>query len=357
MLASLSPIAYDQRRVEASAQLGIRVSTLDSEMGSRRPIKEQSAGNSSVMTFADPELYPEAVDGLVLMETVVGIFRRFLILPPGADVALTLFVFHTYLLDAAEASPIIALTSPEKRCGKTVVLEVLQSLTRRPLPAANITAAALFRTIEAFRPTLLIDEADSFLPDNEELRGVLNSGHRRGTASIIRTTGDNYEPKAFSTWCAKAIALIGKLPGTLEDRSIEIAMVRKARDEKVERLRHRVLIQATTDIRRKLARWADDNKELLIAADPEIPTELNDRAGDCWRPLLAIADAIGGDWPNLSRAAAITLSAANSVDDTSIGTQLLADLASIFSETEKLWSDVIVQQLAHTWAWGHVRYP
>ena len=69
---------------------------------------------------------------------------------------------------------------------------------------------------------MLIDEADSFLRNSDELRGVLNSGHTRDSAFVIRTVGEDHEPRRFSTWGAKAIALIGKLPDTLADRSIEV---------------------------------------------------------------------------------------------------------------------------------------
>src|SRR5262249_26279091 len=150
-------------------------------------------------------------------------------------------------------------------------------------------------------------EADSFLPDNEELRGVLNSGHRRATAVTVRCVGDDLEPKTFSTWCAKAIALIGKLPGTLADRSIKVALRRKGRAERVERLRHTRLGNETAELQRKAARWATDNVNALRSADPSIPETLNDRAGDCWRPLLAIADRAGGEWPELARSAAVAM--------------------------------------------------
>jgi putative DNA primase/helicase len=98
------------------------------------------------------------------------------------------------------------------RCGKTLLLIVLGALTPRRVFASNITPAGLFRTIEKFQPTLFIDEADTFLRDNDDLRGLLNCGTTRTTAVIIRPVGDDHEPRAFSTWCAKVVALIGKLP-------------------------------------------------------------------------------------------------------------------------------------------------
>ena len=137
-----------------------------------------------------------------------------------------LWVVHTYLLDCFGISPRLAITSPEKGCGKTTPLDVLSQLVWRPLPTANASAAAIFRVVELQRPTLLIDEADTFLPENEELRGILNSGHRQG-GSVIRTVGEEFEPRSFSTYSACAIALIGRLPATLADRSVPIELRRR----------------------------------------------------------------------------------------------------------------------------------
>ena len=137
-----------------------------------------------------------------------------------------------------DIAPILAITSPEKRCGKSTVLAMLMRLVLRPLPAANLTAAALFRAIQAWAPTLLIDEADIFTQNSDELRGVINSGHTRELAYVIRTVADDHEPRKFSTWGAKAIASIGKLSDTNADRSIEIPLKRKLPGEHVQKLRH-----------------------------------------------------------------------------------------------------------------------
>jgi len=119
-------------------------------------------------------------------------------------------------------APILALCSPLKRCGKTTTEELTAALAKRPLAAANISVATLYRTVEQFAPTLIVDEADTFLLYNLALRGVINSGHTRATAFVIRTAG--HEPRLFSTWGARMIALIGRLPATLEDRAIVLPL-------------------------------------------------------------------------------------------------------------------------------------
>jgi putative DNA primase/helicase len=343
MLAKLPRLEYDRQRQAAAAKFGIRVPTLDVEVEKLRPKENGANRGQASLILSDPEPWPEAVDGTTLLDALLTLIERYVILPAGAAVTIVLWIVHTYLLDAADVTPILAITSPEKRCGKTVVLELQQLLVCRALPSANITAAALFRTIEAYAPTLLIDEADTFLPDNDEVRGVINSGHRRPNAFVLRCVGDEHTPTRFSTWCPKAIALIGKLPGTLADRSINIPMRRKMRAETVARLRYRTVEAETADLRRKLARWAQDHSETLASADPDVPDALNDRAQDCWRPLLAIADEVGGSWSKEARKATLALLKKHEEEGTM--EQLLGDIHRIFGKADKLFSETIVAEL------------
>lgn len=240
---------------------------------------------------------------------------------------------HTYLLDAAEASPILAITSPEKRCGKTTLLSLLSALVYRPASGAAFTRAAVYRVIEKYAPTLLIDEADTFLGkgSNDELRGVINSGHTRRMAHVWACVGDNHDASRFSTWAPKAIACIGTLPDTIADRSIEIRMRRRTKSDRVPRYRERVVADLE-DLRRKCRRWADDTIETLRLSDPIVPDELSDRAADSWATLLAIADAAGGNWPEIARESAKTLSGDGVADSATIRTDLLRDLHSIFND-------------------------
>jgi putative DNA primase/helicase len=239
------------------------------------------------------------------------------------------------------------MKSPTKRAGKTRAVTLLASLAPRALPTSNITAASVFRTIEAFTPTLLADEADSFLRFNEDLRGVLNSGHTRPLAKVVRTVGEEHEPRCFSTWCPKVIALIGHLPDTLEDRSIIINMKRKAKDEKVARMRLSKIGKELEPLRSKAARWTKDNIGRLRDAEPPVPEQLNDRAADNWEPLVAIADLCGGTWPEEARKAALALSGSTDEVETHSGIQLLADLRDLFDEhqTDRLASKRVVEAL------------
>ena len=171
---------------------------------------------------------------------------------------------------------------------------------------------------------------NSFLREREELRGILNSGHTRGTAYVIRTVGEDHEPAKFSTWGPKAVALIGNLPDTLQDRSIVVPMRRKTPGEKVERLRLGRL--DLEDLLRQAARWAADHGEAIRNADPDVPDGLNDRAADNWRTLLAIADVAGGVWPGPGEGGARRLSGIGEREDGSVRILLLGDLRELFDE-------------------------
>jgi hypothetical protein len=192
---------------------------------------------------------------------------------------------------------------------------------------ANATPAVLFRLIESMRPTLFIDEADSFLKYNEDLRGIINSGYERN-GSVRRCVGDENELKKFSTFCPKVIAGIGTLPSTIQDRCIVIEIRRKPVAMKVKRFRTGQVDHLLV-IARKAARWAQDNIDDLRVLVPEMPSQLNDRAADVWEPLIAIADHIGGDLPEVARQAAIAISA-KAPDAQDIGEMLIADLFVIF---------------------------
>ncbi len=327
-LAALPPVEYDQRREETRKRLGVRVSTLDAEVAKRRPATESDTDTTDL--FSDPEPWPDPVDGAALLDALAASFTRYVVLPDGAADALALWVVFAHAHDAAQVSPIMAVVSPEKRCGKTTCLTIIQALAPRALPTANITPAALFRTVEKWGPTVIIDEADTFLRDNDELRGILNSGHARASAFVVRTVGDNHEPRHFRTWAPKAIAFIGAMPDTLADRAITARLRRKRPDETVERLRLDRM-GALTVLNRQAARWTADNFEALYAADADVPAELHDRAADNWRTMLAIADLAGGGWPGRARETARVVSSDDN-GEMSGAVMLLADIRAIMSD-------------------------
>jgi putative DNA primase/helicase len=341
-LAGLSELNYQLQRCGAAKAMGIPVCALDKLVrGSRAKTKEAE----SALPHWKVEPWPDPVDAAPLLDAINQVFHRYIVLPTGAGDALALWVLHSWTMDAGDISPFMVLVSPTKRCGKTNTLIVLYYLTPRSELASSISASALFRYIEEVRPTLLIDEADSFVKDSEEMRGILNSGHTKTAAHVIRNVEINgeHKPRRFSTWAPKAIATIRALADTLEDRAIVVQLQRKPKAASVTRLRKRDSEEFAL-LRRKAARWADDNFSRLTDADPVVPDTLNDRAADNWRPLLAIADLAGGAWPDQARDAASLLSGES--HDTSINVGLLADIRLVFSEdTDMIRSADLVSKL------------
>jgi putative DNA primase/helicase len=359
-LAKLPFIAYEGERRTVARRYCIRLSSLDRIIENARWAAGGGDGRQgTAIQFPEPPCWPGPVEGAALLANLSSGIRRYVVMDERAADAAALWVLHTYLLEATNITPRLVVVSPEKRCGKTTMLDVLQCLVWRPLAAANVSTASVFRIVETHRPTLLIDEADAFLHQREELRGILNSGHRRG-GTVLRVVGDEHEPRAFSTFSACAIASIGRLPATLEDRSIVISLRRRRPDEGIVSFR----LDRTDDLRvlaRQAVRWATDNVESVKAADPDTPSSLYNRAADNWHTLFAISDTAGGEWPQRTRRAALHLSSIAG-DDQSIGATLLSDIRDIFAAcgADRLTSEDIVERLAdiegRPWAeWNHCK--
>lgn len=293
--------------------------------------KEQKKGTKSEL-FKPVEPWHNTVNGTDLLNEIYDTLNCYIACSPETARAATLWICFTWFIDHVNIAPIAIITAPEKRCGKTQLLSFMGHLVKKPLPASNISSAAVYRVIEKHAPTLLIDEADSFLRDNEQLRGVLNSGHTRQTANVIKVTGKEHMVEAYSTWGAKAISGIGKLHGTLMDRGIVLELRRKKRGEQTERLRH-----ADPELFKRLAsmlaRFSQDAADIIKNAQPELPDALNDRAQDNWEPLLAIADYVGEDWPALARQTALKMSK-NEGDALSLSIELLSDIYNVFKEDD-----------------------
>ena len=210
-LARLDVLAYQKQRLQQAKNLRIPVAALDKLV---RKAQARAEDSSAELPHWKVKPWDETVEGAGLLADIERVFVRYIFLPKGASVALALWVLHAWTMDAGDTSPFMVLVSPTKRCGKTTVLIILSYLTQRAELASNISPSALFRYIEEIRPTLLIDEADSFVKDNEELRGILNSGHTKAAAYVIRNVEINgeHKPRRFSTWAPKAIATIRDLP-------------------------------------------------------------------------------------------------------------------------------------------------
>ncbi|MEU6688456.1 DUF3631 domain-containing protein [Streptomyces sp. NPDC046832] len=277
-----------------------------------------------------------AIDGAALLNEVEAFHRRFNVFPhEAAYVAVVLWDAHAHLLDCFESTPRLAFLSPEPGSGKSRALEIVETLVPNPMAAVDASAAALFRAVagvDGKRPTILFDEIDTiFGPkagENEQLRGFINAGHRRNRP-MFRCVGDgaNQTVQAFHSYAAVAVAGLGYLPDTIRDRSVNIRMRRRARNETIEPYRTRIHEKEGFALRDRLATWAEQVSERVMNVWPTMPEGVTDRPADVWEPLLAIADAAGGDWPDRAREACVVLVAASKANDKgSLGVRLLTDL-------------------------------
>jgi hypothetical protein len=300
-------------------------------------------------------------EGETLLFDLYVLIRRYVSLSEAQAVVAALWAAHTHTMEAAEATPYLAISSSEKGSGKTLLLEVLELVVAKPWLTGRVSAAVLIRKVDKERPTLLLDESDAAFSGEkdyaEALRGVLNTGHRRGgKASLCVGQGANISFKDFSTFCAKAIAGIGKLPDTVADRSIPIQLKRARKEEVLARFRRREAEQEATPIRRHLEAWAEVVVTTLAEARPSLPDCLTGRQQDAVEPLLAIADLVGGNWPERARRAILEIFSDGQAEDDSTGVRLLADIKAVFDErkSDRIPSADLVEALAkiETSPWG-----
>lgn len=333
-LAELDRPDYLNKRNEAAKMFDWPKSELDKVVEGLRTKTRDNSGPGDRIAFTEIEPWNYPVDGNQLLEDITKGIRRFVAMDETAIHAVAAWCLFTHAFDAFEISPRLFFTSPEKRCGKTTALKVINKIVRKPMLASNTSPSAMFRLADAEQPTIMLDEADGYIKENEDFRNLINAGHEIDNCKVIRVTGEgtNMVPTVFRIWVPFVIAGIGKLQSTIEDRSIIIRMRRRLGNEKVENARRKNL-KSLEIFARKAARWGADNIERLKGMEPAIPDSLNDRACDNWEPLLSIADVIGGEWPDKLREAAVALElAADEDDDASAGVMLLSDCWQIFEE-------------------------
>lgn len=287
----------------------------------------------------DDDVEPESPPaGAALLDAVAAAIDRYVISPsPAARDGVVLWIAATHALAAWNNAPRLVINSPEKRCGKTRLLEVIAATCHRPMMTANVSTAVLYRVIdaEASPPTILLDEADTIFgtkvkaEQNEDLRGLLNAGHSRA-ATTWRCVGPQQTPTEFSVYAMAALAGIGNMPDTITDRAVNITMRRRAANESVDPYREFRDGPPLHALRDQLSAWVNGNHDELRSADPETPLE--DRAADNWAPMLALADLAGGRWPARAREIALVLTREHNDADAaeSLNVQLLRDIADLW---------------------------
>lgn len=291
--------------------------------------------------------------GAGLLEDIIKFIRRYVWLTMAQAIVLALWVLHAHVFHVFEFTPYALITSPEKRCGKSRLMEVMQLLVPRPWGTSHATSAVLVRKIVRVRPCLFIDELDAALRGPKEyvetVRGILDEGDRRNgnPVSLCVKKGNDWVDKDFNVYCPKVLAGIGTLLETWTDRGIQIRLERKPRFADVERFRYRKAAAEGRALRERAKSWCTAKAKAFSNATAEMPDALNDRQQDHCEPLLIIAAALGGDSLQEAEKALIELCRSTYAEDQSHGVQLLRDIAGIFSSTKnvKLSSQELTEQL------------
>ena len=284
----------------------------------------------------DCPAYTAQPEGAAILRHLHDVLTRYVILPSAeAAVAVVLWIAATHAQPSWAHAPRLVIRGPVKRCGKSRLLDIIEGTCHAPLITVNASPAAVYRAIgTGTPPTLLVDEADTIFGGknadaNEDLRGLLNAGHQRNRPAIRWDAGTR-SLETIPTFAMAALAGIGAMPDTIEDRAVVIKMRRRAPGEQVAPFRHRRDRPALTAVAARLEKWLGRHLAALERAVPSMPLE--DRAADTWEPLIAVADLAGGPWPALARGAGVMLTAdQDSEARTSDGIRLLADLRAAFA--------------------------
>jgi hypothetical protein len=326
-LARKSRMEYDRVRKPAAAALRVRAETLDEEVRERR--EEIEVEDQPLLhPWWDVKPWEQPIETAALLVELQEQLLRYVVMSKDQALVIALWIVMAWVHSRSVVhSPYLMVTSPQKDSGKSTLLGVLGFLTPRSLLCVGLNEAVLFRSIDYWTPCLITDEADTVFADNEPLRAVYNSGWTRGSG-VPRCIGDDHVPELFATFCPKVLGLKGKnLPDTTASRCIIIELKPKLPSEEVQDFAH-IDDDALATLRRKLARWADDNWEALSKARPQIPAGFNNRVRRNWWVLLAAAELTGADWAEQARKAAIAMEGLQDLTDIEI--ELLRDIKAAF---------------------------
>jgi Protein of unknown function (DUF3631)/CHC2 zinc finger len=323
-------LAFGRERRRLKKKLGLNLSDLDAEIEVRRDEAESEAHLHGHWIV---EPWPEPVDGDALIRDIVRKLHKHIVISHDGALAITLWTMLAWVHDeVATHSPILDVTSAEPNSGKTTTLGVVSYLVPRAISSVDISRGALYRSIQRWQPSFVIDEFDDVLAakndsDKAELRAVINSGHTRGQG-VLRCVTDEHKPELFSTFCPKAVGMVGqKMPATTLSRCIAVELRRRKKSEGVQSFKHEDDSELR-DLRSRLRRWSMDNTEALRGCTPKMPDDFENRLADNWRVQFAIADLAGEDWGDQARVAAAKIDGAS--DSRTVNARALADIKGVF---------------------------
>jgi hypothetical protein len=349
VIAGLDSLEYYRRKYPPDEQVQATAAPIR-----QAPKSETVASPPTEVAGVARVALPEGRGGLGELAGLVSFQGRFIAYPSKhAHHAHALWILHSFLVEEFDNTPRIAFLSPEPGSGKSRAMEVTELLVPNATSTVNATPAYIFRKISEGEelPTLLIDEADAIFnarrgDGNEDLRGLLNSGYRKGaTAGRAVMRGKEIFTEDFPSFCAVALAGLNDLPETLMQRSIVIPMKRRRKDQKVEPFRRRLHGIEAEAIKQNLEELAVRIRPQVGEAWPELPPGVEDRHADKWEPLIAIADALGGDWPQIARDTALAFVEQSQAAPESVGVRLLSDIRGIIGSEDRIASQDLLDRL------------
>ena len=300
-------------------------------------VSEQKQGQ----LVAEIEPYHEPVTHDEIYTALYSLVHEHMAIDEPLKVAFVLWVIFTYLTDISDFAPIAWITAPERQCGKSTLLGLFERVVNKPMAFNNITQAVLYRVMEQFKPTLLIDEIDTSIKDKKELLGIVNAGYSRHASNVPRMNQDKGGiVEKFDVFGAKVFSGIGEMKGTFASRAIRFELRRKTNSDKVKRFNKRTLPHETTnEIQSKVKRWAVDNRQAVQAVETPL-LQINDRDFDNWEILLQIATVLGV----YDKALQACLTICNRKDEPSLNEMLLSDIREVFT-TERIKSVDLLARL------------
>jgi hypothetical protein len=251
--------------------------------------------------------------GAKLLDEIAKTIGEFVKLERYQYEAMTLWLVASRCTKFALVSPMLYVRGPGKASGKTQALDAAGALVRNPVRVADITASGMYRAIDANAiddslPTILLDQAHLNLRENSRLMAILSGGFDRSFAkSIVSGYRDGVVDgiEEFSLWCPKVLAGNGALPATLMDHSIVIRIARKPHGEPVKRITYEW--RRLARLREEIDAWWEDSKTRIRAELRTLSDGCDNRTGDKWAALLAVARVAGGNWEQRARKAMLLI--------------------------------------------------
>jgi hypothetical protein len=307
-----------------------------------------SSDQGSAIVVEDVEPWPEPVNGAALLDEMSKAMTAHIAMKETEADTVALWCVYSHTYELFPVAPRLGIRAATAECGKTETLRRIKRFVNRPLECDGLTTAVFFRVIDSSKPTFLLDELDNMLPeDKSTMLGAMNSGYSR-KGRQLRCVGDNNEVRAFRTFAPFVYAMVGKPTGTFDSRTIAIEL-RRATPEKARTLLsledEDLEDKRLSDMGRKAARWTADKRDEL-AKRPDMGALVN-RPAMNWRPLFAVAELAGGDWPDRARKAAEASARVRGEQD--IKAELIVDIGTIMDadpEVDEWPSAALAESLA-----------